>query len=69
MFNKISKNCYKVGDKWVASGNFSINEGIVTEDIPLGPTEPRFKTEEEAKKHVDYLAQEKYKALLKMIKK
>ena len=56
---KVSAGSYKVADKWVASGVLLIDQGATQRDIKLGPSEPRFHSEEEANQYVHVLAKKK----------
>lgn len=53
---KVSTGSYKVAEKWVASGVLLIDEGATQRDIKLGPSEPRFRSEEDADRYVHVLA-------------
>ena len=56
---KISTGSYKIADKWVASGVLWINEGAIDKQIKLGPSEPKFDSEEDANQYVYVLAKKK----------
>ncbi len=53
---EISTGSYKVGDKWVACGVLSINEGAKHTQIKIWPAEPIYDSEEEANNHLHFLA-------------